>query len=438
MNMFNALNIGWHVPIEANPKLNSVELSVKLNREQSFALEVLKKDDNVFLTGAAGSGKSFLLREYLKDRKIPVLASTGAAAILIGGRTFHSFFGLGIMEGGVQATVDRATENKRLVSRLRKADSVIIDEISMISGPTLRAAEQIAKKARGNTTAWGGLRIIAVGDFAQLPPVNPHSRIREWAFLDEVWEQSQFQTIVLKEIMRSTDKYFLNVLNDVREGRMNDGVSEFLNSRVNSNPPGELTRLFPRRAEVEKYNLEQLNEIKNPLHSIETQYQGKERDIENFRKHSPISDTIHLKVEALIMLRQNDPEGRWVNGSIGRVQKITPDYLTIRLTNGSLVEVEKSVFTLLDAEGQPVVTAQNFPVTLAWAMTIHKAQGATLERMLVNLHGIWEPGQAYVALSRVRNPEGLFIETWNKKSIFADNMVTQFHSEFNKDLSFSE
>src|SRR5580692_8837694 len=133
-----------------------------LNSDQQTALQILNKDGNVFITGAAGSGKSFLLRHYLRGKTFPILASTGAAAILVGGRTFHSFFGLGIMQGGLEATVQRALTNKKLVRRLKKTQGVVIDEVSMLSGATLRAAETIARKAREQESPWGGLRVVAV------------------------------------------------------------------------------------------------------------------------------------------------------------------------------------------------------------------------------------------------------------------------------------
>lgn len=405
-----------------------------LNPSQQAALEVLKTRDNVFLTGAAGSGKSFLIKSYLKDHagteKVPILASTGAAAILVGGRTFHSFFGLGIMEGGVGATVERALKNARLVKRLNQTHSVIIDEVSMIAGPTLRAAETIARRARGrSTTPWGGLRVIAVGDFAQLPPVNPHTQEKEWAFLDDAWHMSQFRPILLTEPMRSSDPEFLRALNGVRVGQVTGTVRDFLDARTQAKPHGELTRLFSRRDAVERFNLGELGRINETPHTFETVYTGKPRDIEAFRKHSPLLDTLQLKKGALVMLRQNDPEGRWVNGSLGTLEAIAPDKLTIQLTRGKRsVEVPKAAFTLLDADGLPVVTATNFPVNLAWAMTIHKAQGTTLDRMQVDLRHIWEPGQAYVALSRAKDPAALFVEGWSERAIFADPVVADFHA----------
>ncbi|MBI2604900.1 MAG: AAA family ATPase [Deltaproteobacteria bacterium] len=404
----------------------------ELNSGQIAALEALQRTDNVFLTGAAGSGKSFVLKKYLAVRpegyRVPVLASTGAAAILVGGRTFHSFFGLGIMEGGARKTIERALLNKRLAKRLRKTHEVIIDEVSMISGPQLSAAEAIARQTRDSSTPWGGMRIIAVGDFAQLPPVNPFSDSKEWAFLDDVWARSAFEPVVLRQVMRASDPEYLAVLNDVREGRVTERARGFLNTRSSAAPRGDFTCLFPRRDAVERHNLQRLASLRHPLHSFETVYEGKAKDIEAFRKHSPLTDVISLKKDALVMLRQNDPEGRWVNGSLGHVKKVSEDLLSIELLrNRETVEVEHAAFTLLNADGNPVVTARNFPVSLAWAITIHKAQGATLDSIRVDLKRAWEPGQAYVALSRARNPDGLFIDGWNASSILADPLVTSFH-----------
>lgn len=411
--------------MQADPK------NLTLSHSQKAALKILQGRGNVFLTGAAGSGKSFLLRYFLRDldsEKFPILASTGAAAILVGGRTFHSFFGLGIMEGGVQATIDRALRNKRLLKRLKKTDGVVIDEVSMLSGANLQVAEAVARKARGNTTPWGGLRVIAVGDFSQLPPVNPFGTAKDWAFLDSVWEMSEFQPTVLHEILRTGDAKFLEVLNSVREGRVTPGVSQFLSARTVKLPSDfEGTRLFARKDAVEEFNLGRLGQIQKPQHTFQTTYTGKEAEIEKFKKHSPIPEVLHVKEDALVMLRHNDPEGRWVNGSLGHIKSIQEESLGIKLLKGREIEVGPEDFTLLDADGMPVVTARNFPITLAWALTIHKSQGTTLDRMQVNLRGLWEPGQAYVALSRLKSAEGLFLEGWEPRSIFTDPAVKEFH-----------
>jgi ATP-dependent DNA helicase PIF1 len=407
--------------------------NLQLNADQAKALSLLQSTENVFLTGAAGSGKSFLLRHYLKDRdpkKFPILASTASAAILVGGRTFHSFFGLGILEGGVHATVERASKNRRLIKRLREVEAVVIDEVSMLSGPTFFAAEKIAQQARGNTRAWGGLRVIAVGDFCQLPPVDPFNQGRQkpWAFLDTSWHRSGFLPAILRKIERTTDTEFLRILNFIRYGHVTKDVAEFLNrrcKRVANDFDG--TRLFARRADVERYNLERLDKLSAPLHTFHTSYRGKPKAVEDFKKHAPIPETISLREGALVMLRQNDPKQKWVNGSLGHLTEISPLRLGIRLMNGREILVERADFTLLDSEGLPVVTASNFPVTLAYAITIHKAQGMTLDQMTVDLRHLWEPGQAYVALSRARSSNSLWLEGWNPSSIFLDPAVLQFH-----------
>lgn len=341
------------------------------------------------------------------------------------------------MEGGVSATIERALKNKRVVSRLKETDSIIIDEVSMISGPTLKTAEEIARRARSEkysvkTNPWGGIKVIAVGDFAQLPPVNPFSTKKEWAFLDPVWDQSEFTPVFLNQSMRATDPKFLEILNSIRIGDMNDQIRQFLNSRTGKNPTGEFTCLFPRRENVEKYNLERLEKLSGPVFTFQTDYSGKAKDIETFRKHSPVSDIIQLKKNALVMLRQNDNDGRWVNGTLAIVQDLSKKSLFVKPLSGKAknetIEIEESEFTLLDAEGEPVVTASNFPVSLAWAMTIHKAQGATIDRMRVDLRSLWEPGQAYVALSRARDPDELYIDGWSERTVFADKDVTNFHS----------
>lgn len=409
----------------------------ELNSEQLAALNILQSECNVFLTGAAGTGKSFLLQEFRRQSAthalIPILASTGAAAILVGGRTFHSYFGLGILEGGIAKTIERATGNRRLQSRLKEAHTLIIDEISMISGPTLGAAEAIARKVRGNSSPWGGIRIIAVGDFSQLPPVNPFSQVREWAFLDPSWTKSEFRPVVLKKIMRSKDTSFLEVLSDVRRGKVTPRVRAFLELRAQALPSGEFTTLLPRRDAVDQHNMRKLSELRTDGVDFETQFEGAEKDIQAFRKHSPIPDLLTLKPKALVMLRQNDPDGRFVNGSLAIITKIEKTSLELRLQDGSgsakgdTIQLKPVDFTLLNAEGEPVVKAKNFPLTLAWAFTIHKAQGATLDAVHVDLSHAWEPGQAYVALSRARSPDRLFVKNWYSHAIHADPEVSRFY-----------
>lgn len=376
-------------------------------------------------------------------RDFPVLASTGAAAVLIGGRTFHSFFGLGILEGGPAATVERAARNRQVVKRIKAARGVVIDEISMLSGPVLRVAEVIARRIRGSDLPWGGLRIIAVGDFAQLPPVERDvSRGGGWAFLDPVWELSGFIVHQLATQVRCKDEDYMRLLSQIRIGAIDRAVVEYLDEKMASRRVNfEGTRLFARRDQTDRFNEERLAELDGKPVTIETVTSGQARGVETLYRQAPIPPALRLKEGALIMIRQNDPMGRWVNGSTGRLLKIQTGKLKIELISGGrpgrLVELEKATFTALDGDGFPIASATNFPISLAWATTIHKAQGATLEQMEVDLSNLWEPGHAYVALSRLTSGDGLQLSAWRRESIKVDSSVVEFyrsHSERNREL----
>ncbi len=413
--------------------LSAIAAPTTLTSCQQKAFDMLSREGNIFLTGAAGTGKSYLLDHYLARKpteEFPIVASTGAAAVIVGGRTFHSFFGLGIMEGGIQATVDRAMRNRRVTLRLQRACCVIIDEISMLPGTTLLVADRIARKARHCDEPWGGLRIIAVGDFAQLPPVTQGLDDKDWAFAHPVWKESEFQPALLSTVMRTQDTDFLDVLNFIRAGEVNDDVRRFLDERtVGPSADIDAPRLYPRRDQAERYNQERLDAIPGRLYTFETKYAGDERAAVSGKKSIPIPEVLQLKVGALVMLRKNDlsHEQLYVNGSLGHVRAITDDILYIGLVSGESIEVEKQKFTCLDGDGNEVLGAWNFPVTLAWATTIHKAQGATMDRMIVDLSRLWEPGHAYVALSRVRSADGVFVERWSPSSIRAEPLVTELY-----------
>lgn len=408
---------------------------VDLSSEQSVALELLRSGENVFLTGGAGSGKSFLIRHFMKEvdsKEMPILASTGAAAVLLGGRTFHSFFGLGIMEGGPDAAYSRASKDARLMARLRKVEGVVIDEISMIPGQALMIAEALAQRARDSKLPWGGMRIIAVGDFAQLPPVTQTGQ-RDWCFLNQVWRSSGFQPMMLSHNQRVSDNLFLDVLSDVRNGLSSERVRDFLNEHTqvhDEDHPG--TRLFPRKVNAEKFNEKKLDELAEERVTIDSIYFGSEKHIELLMKTAPVPVKLVLKLGCRVMFLQNDPQRRWVNGTRGIVTDITLDKVTVKKDNGREVEVDKSSFALQDAEGNIMASVIQFPLTLAYATTIHKSQGATLDDLWCDLSSLWEPGHAYVALSRLRGAEGLHLIGWNPRSIIVDPKVLDFYNKLGR------
>lgn len=406
-----------------------------LTPSQAHAYEILQSPNNVFLTGVAGTGKSYLLRRFMREldlKTFPVLASTGAAAVLIGGRTFHSFFGLGILEGGAAQTITRALEDQRLRARLRRIEGFILDEVSMISGETLSVAETIARMSRDESLPWGGLKVVVVGDFAQLPPVSRQSRFKDWAFLSDTWQRSNFTPVVLTDIVRTDDAEFVSVLNDVRAGIISETVVQFLDQRVVTEFDDQYngTCLFAHRQTTDQYNEKKLNDIDDELFTFPTQYfGGQERQLEMLRKSAPIPEQLLLKRDAYVMTRINDPRYRFINGTTGRIVDIQPEKITIQLKSKKEIEIEPVEFSLLDAEGKVTAVARNFPLTLAYATTIHKSQGVTLDDVFVDLSRLWEPGQAYVAMSRLRKGSGLKISSWNRNSIKADDAVKRFHEQ---------
>lgn len=411
------------------------ETEIQLSKEQQLALELCQSGENIFLTGGAGSGKSFVIREFMKEldpKQLPILASTGAAAVLLGGRTFHSFFGLGIMEGGQQATLNRAFSDSRLLKRLNQVEGVIIDEISMISGEALRTAELIAQKAKDSSLPWGGLRIIAVGDFGQLPPVTKNSQKRDWCFLDQVWSRSGFQSCELKLNQRIQSGHFLSILADVREGRLTENLRGFLQEHTKAHDeehPG--TRLFARRDLSENYNQKKLAEINDTEVTIDSIFIGEQKFIDILSKSAPVPVQLKIKIGCRVLFLKNDPQKRWVNGTRGVLTGIEADHLTVRKDGGREVKVEKFSFSLLDADGNVKASVIQFPLNLAYATTIHKSQGATLDELWCDLGALWEPGHAYVALSRLRDPKGLHILRWSPRSFVVDPEVRKFYGSLN-------
>ncbi|RZA09873.1 MAG: RRM3/PIF1 helicase-like protein [Proteobacteria bacterium] len=405
---------------------------MQLSPDQTYALEVLESGENVFLTGKAGTGKSTVLRSFLakeNPEETAILASTGAAAVLVGGRTFHSFFGLGILEGGPSRTIERALKQPRLRKRLKDIETVVIDEISMISGETLAVAESIAQQVRGNFQPWGGIRMIAVGDFAQLPPVTRDRPTPDWAFQHEVWDRTAFRSVALSTVHRCPSADWNDVLNRVREGNCDQVVKEALDARVRPAEDDEdMTRLFGMRQEAENYNRFRLSALPSIETVYATEYRGDAAAQDQLRRNCPVADQLILKMDALVMIRRNDADGLYVNGSLGHVRAMREKFVTVELLeNGIKVEIEPVKFEMLNADGEVVATAKNFPLNLAYGTTIHKSQGATLDAVRIRLARLWESGQAYVALSRVRHPDRLFLDGWDPRSIRADESVRTFH-----------
>ena len=305
-------------------------------------------------------------------------------------------------------------------------------------GNTLWAAEQIARKVRGNSTPWGGLKIIAVGDFFQLPPVTRSDQARDWVFRHPVWTESEFQTVALKEVMRTQDQEFLEALNEVRTASISPKTDQFFQAKVSPELPSSTdteaefvgTRLYPRNAQADSFNQRKLNALNEPLFEFKTEYYAKNaEDIERAKPYFSFPEVLSIKKGAFVMMTNNDPGWLWHNGTTGHVKEISPTEVMVEKLNGREVCVKIVALDYLDANGDVLVTARNFPLRLGYAVTIHKAQGMTLDRLRTDLSGAWEHGQAYVALSRVKSSEGLSLMSWNRSAVVVDPAVMSFYAD---------
>jgi hypothetical protein len=239
--------------------------------------------------------------------------------------------------------------------------------------------------------------------------------------------------VSLETIHRSPSQKWNEVLNRVREGVCDSVVKNALNGRMNRDEEAEVTRLFGRRNEAENYNRLRLGDLPDDPVIYTTEFLGDAMAIEQIRRNSPVPEQLVLKTDALVMIRRNEANGLYVNGSLGHVRALREKFVRIELLeSGITVELEPVKFEQLNADGEVVATAKNFPLNLAYGTTIHKSQGATLDGARMSLQGLWESGQAYVALSRVRTPERLYLDAWDPRSIRADQDVLRFHGALNK------
>lgn len=404
----------------------------QLSSDQSDALFHLASHSNVFLTGAAGSGKSYLIKYFQKQLQnpLPILASTGAAAVIVGGCTFHSFFSLGIMKGGLEKTIERALKDRRLIRRLKRTPAIIIDEISMIDPEAFYAAEQICRFALDPELPFGGMRVIAVGDFFQLPPVQKNGH-KFWLFQTRTWAQMDFKVIHLKEIMRTQDLEFIKALNFVRHGECNSYVDEFFSPKSLDDVKNfEGTVLFGHRQKVDEFNQQKLDLIPGSVFTYNTEVSIKRKSTlteERVLQMSPLPESLQLKKGALVMIRKNHPDGLYVNGTLANVKDLTSESVTVKTFDEQVFSFAKDEFEILNADGELSATIKNLPLSLAWASTIHKAQGASIDKVCVDLSGFWERGQAYVALSRARSGAGLYVNNWDPRYIKTDPRVIKYY-----------
>ncbi len=388
--------------------------------------ELINSKNNIFITGAAGTGKSYILNQLQQDyNDLVVTASTGVAAINVKGFTIHSFSGIGYGTKTAEQTAYSMSQKQK--NRIIYCTRLAIDEISMLSAETFDLINDVFKIVRRNDLPFGGIQLIVVGDFLQLPPVSKNREVK-FAFESDSWKEAKFNIIHLEKQYRQEDAAFLAELNKIRLGENVD--------MNNTNDNSEAIHLFPLNNPADTYNKKKLAEIKNKLHHFEADDQGNEFSIEKLDKDCLVPKNLYLKIGARVMLLINKYiDMGLINGSIGTVTEIYDSIVTIKFDNGITQNVTyEPVAKIVDRNSklkEEVVLASRsqIPLRLAYAISVHKAQGLTLNKAYIDFAGTFECGQVYVALSRVRSKEGLSVKNLNHNMIKANQKAVQFYKE---------
>lgn len=417
-------------------------------------MEILKSGKNAFITGPAGSGKTFVLNRYIDWLKasganVAVTASTGIAATHLDGITIHSWTGMGVRDSLSKAEVKDLLKRGYLRRRFLRADVLVIDEISMLSRIQLDLADLIFREFKQVDAPFGGIQTVLCGDFFQLPPIarknEPAGAKKaaqsslnfagedapsEFSYHARSWKALDLKICYLNEQYRQSDQEFLRALNAIRSNSAGESVVDYLQSRVDAkiNLPVEPTKLYTHNVDVDVENNLELQKISGKEFRYKMELVGPAALAERLQKGCLAPPVLRLKAGARVMFVKNNFEEGYVNGTLGVVQELEEGRILVRTARGA-IDVGPAAWHIAE-EGKIKAEISQYPLRLAWAITIHKSQGMSLDAARVDLRQSFEPGMGYVALSRVRSSAGLSLAGFNKISLQVNAEVL----EFDKDL----
>ena len=395
---------------------------------QDQALNILKTGANVFLTGEPGAGKTHTINSlvnYLRscDMEPAITASTGIAATHIGGMTIHSWSGIGIKNKLDKYDLDKIASSEYVSKRVRRTKVLIIDEISMLSTNMLDMVDMVCREIKQNDEPFGGIQIILVGDFFQLPPIVKKddrggkqnsliSNIGVFAYDSGAWERARLFVCYLTEQHRQDDADFLSVLSGIRANNFLQVHRKYINTRkidVN-NQPANITKLFSHNVDVDKVNNEELAKLSGEVKSFKMSGSGNDKIVETLKKGCLSPENLELKIGAVVMCTKNNQKERFVNGTLGVVAGFEEysRHPIIKTRNGRSIVISPLDWTV-EENGKIRAQITQIPLRLAWAITVHKSQGMSMDAAVMDLSQVFEFGQGYVALSRVRRLSGLYL-----------------------------
>ena len=409
--------------------------------------EYLFLGHNVFLTGPGGVGKSYYinqLKKELQDR-LSITSTTGVSAFNLGAQTIHSFSGVGAMKprDTVDSILKKIRKNKNAMTRIHACEILVIDEISMLGEHYLEMLDAVFQRIRGKMTVFGGIQVIFTGDFLQLPPVND-----TFCFNSNVWSALQLKLIYLTKMYRVKDPAYTGMLERIRMARHTPDDNKELYKRFfaykdyiakekeNDDFSIRPTFLYSKKVDVHEKNMEELE--KNPselllFRPMVVKGDAYERYDQDERKKFDLdmkenSSVLYLKVGAQVMLTVNlDCDSGLVNGSRGVIRDYQNGSLVVEFLNGSTMHFARHE-TVVEEDGKVLYKIVQFPFILAYALSIHKVQGSTLDFAVIDIgHSVFESSMSYVALSRVRSLEGLFLEAYQPHKIFCNKEALEFY-----------
>ncbi|HEU4830823.1 MAG TPA: PIF1 family DEAD/DEAH box helicase [Candidatus Saccharimonadales bacterium] len=391
---------------------------------QGIALEVMLSGESVLLTGPAGAGKTFVLNQFIRIAKsegkhVSVTATTGLAATHLGGTTIHSWSGIGVSDELAHGFGEHMAKGRREI--IEKTDVLIIDEISMLHDFRLDMVDEVCRVVRKKDIPFGGIQIIMSGDFFQLPPINRgDSRAGGFVVSSNVWQELDPTICYLEEQHRQDDEKLLDILNSLRAGELRRHHAESLLERVDVEPASDelLTELHTVNVDVDRLNEVKLAQLEGDELFYTRTTTGSENYVESLTRSVLAPATLRLKKGALVMAVKNSLDRKYANGSLGVVMdfEAATEYPIVEFKNGKVVTMSPDTWELRDGDKKRASITQ-IPLRLAWAITVHKSQGMTLDAARIDLRKAFVEGMGYVALSRVKNLHNLYLSGINRMAL---------------------
>lgn len=408
---------------------------------QEKALAILKSGRNVFLTGSAGTGKTYVLNQYiqyLQDRRVPVAitASTGIAATHMNGMTIHAWSGIGVRDHLTLRHLQNLRTKKYMVNKMRDVAVLIIDEISMLHLKQFSMVDEVLQYFKGNNLPFGGIQVVFSGDFYQLPPIGDHheSSKDKFCFMSKSWVRANLNVCYLTQQFRQTNNELNFVLNEIRNGEMSQSAVQLLEEKVQESMYQDeeiFPQLYTHNADVDRINEYKLKELDSKPKKFKGKAKGNKVLCETMLKSILAPELLELKLGAEVMFVRNNWEEGYFNGTLGTVREFSDSgFPLVETHDGVWIEAKSETWMVNDEQGKTLASFSQIPLRLAWAITVHKSQGMTLDAATIDLRKTFEKGQGYVALSRLRDMNGLRLKGVNALVMQLDELARKADARF--------